>query len=97
MSRSYRKTPVIGNAICRSEKKYKQFYNREKRRPEKNIDSNSDDFYIARPRNGNYIFGKDGKGMFKVLIITFIRRNRKINLFRRHPDAYIDCKMEMFK
>lgn len=62
MSRSKRKTPIVGNAICRSEKEDKQIANRKLRRAQKQAINNGDEILpLKREKSNVWAFGKDGK------------------------------------
>lgn len=62
MSRSRKKTPIIGNACCDSEKQWKQFANRTFRRHQKWATQQGDDVLpLLREISDVWYFGKDGK------------------------------------
>lgn len=82
MARSWKKRFWHGNAKCQSEYWDKRFNNRSLRRREQNIPDNIEDFYVARPKDGSWTFGKDGKSRAIIGQIKFIRRGRVVKLFR---------------
>lgn len=66
MSRSKRKTPIIGNCVCRSEKQDKAIANRRLRRAEKAaIKSNAEILPHKKEISDIWAFGKDGKRYLK--------------------------------
>lgn len=69
MSRSFKHTPICGNACCRSEKKDKRFANRAERRTVNNLLITCTDFDflvlpIKREISDVWSFGKDGRHWF---------------------------------
>ncbi len=61
MSRSYRKTPIFGNCICRSEKKDKRIANRAYRRIVRHCLKAGKELPLKREVSNIWSFGKDGK------------------------------------
>ena len=69
MSKSKRKTNVLGVTCCKSEKKDKKIYNKTLRRKTKQIIKDSDDMEnmqlpIKKDVSDPWLMGKDGKQRF---------------------------------
>lgn len=68
MARSRRKTPIIGNTPCESEKKDKTFTNRKYRKAVRTLVKKADEdtvFPVIDEINTPWDFGKDGKQYFE--------------------------------
>lgn len=65
MSRSFKKTPISGNCVCRSEKQDKRIANRRLRRAEKQAIKIGKDLPLVDEISNVWDFGKDGKHYMK--------------------------------
>lgn len=75
MSRSKKKTPIIGNAKCRSEKEDKTIANRRLRRAHKQaIDRGADVLPMQNEISKVWSFGKDGKHYMQNIDVKYMRK-----------------------
>ena len=74
MSRSYRKTPIFGNCICRSEKKDKRIANRAFRRIVRHCLRTGQELPLKREVSNVWSWGKDGKRWWSNYTVESMRK-----------------------
>lgn len=66
MSRSVRKTPIVGNTVAESEKEDKKLFSRRQRKSIKQqLRTTDEPVEKEHKRSGQYLFEKDGKHYLK--------------------------------